>query len=82
MNRRPEELAERFFLGNAGSYDHIARVSTLGLDWWWKRKILKKIPKTANRILEQASGTGILTCKIARLFPKCRLMVWNSMRNI
>jgi demethylmenaquinone methyltransferase/2-methoxy-6-polyprenyl-1,4-benzoquinol methylase len=74
MNRRREEFAERFFLGNAESYDHIARVSTLGLDWWWKRKILRKIPKTAQRILEQASGTGILTCKIARLFPSCRVI--------
>jgi demethylmenaquinone methyltransferase / 2-methoxy-6-polyprenyl-1,4-benzoquinol methylase len=74
MNRLPEESAERFFSGNAWSYDHIARVSTLGLDGWWKRKILKKIPKAADRILEQASGTGILTCKIARLFPKSRVI--------
>ena len=73
VNRRREEFAERFFSGNAESYDHIARVSTLGLDWWWKRKILRKIPNTAYRILEQASGTGILTCKIARLSPKCRV---------
>ena len=50
MNRRREEFAERFFSGNAESYDHIARVSTLGLDWWWKRKILRKIPDTADRI--------------------------------
>ena len=62
MNRRPEELAEQFFSGNAESYDHIARVSTLGLDAWWKHKILKQIPKTSARILEQGSGTGILTC--------------------
>ena len=34
----------------------------------------KKIPKAADRILEQASGTGILTCKIARLFPKSRVI--------
>ena len=61
-------------MGNVGSYDHIARVSTLGLDGWWKSKILKKIPKTADRILEQASGTGIPTCKIARLFPKHRVI--------
>jgi demethylmenaquinone methyltransferase/2-methoxy-6-polyprenyl-1,4-benzoquinol methylase len=74
MNRLPERLAEQFFLGNAGSYDHIARVSTLGLDGWWKRKILRKIPKTADRILEQASGTGILTCEIARLFPDSRVV--------
>ena len=74
MNTRPEEFAERFFGDNAESYDHIARVSTLGLDGWWKRKILKKIPKAPERILEQACGTGILTCKIARLFPACRII--------
>ena len=66
-----KESAEQFFSGNAGTYDHIARVSTLGLDGWWKRKIIEKIPKAPNRILEQACGTGILTCKIARLFPEC-----------
>ena len=74
MNRRPERLAEQFFLGNAGSYDHIAHISTLGLDGWWKRKILRKIPKTADQILEQASGTGILTCQIARLFPNSHVI--------
>jgi demethylmenaquinone methyltransferase/2-methoxy-6-polyprenyl-1,4-benzoquinol methylase len=74
MTLRPEEFAQRFFSGNAASYDHIARISTLGLDGWWKRKIIRKIPKTADRILEQASGTGTLTCKIARLFPKCRVI--------
>ena len=72
LNRK--EFAERFFSGNAESYDHIARVSTLGLDGWWKRKIINKIPKTPDRILEQACGTGILTFKIARLFPRCRII--------
>ncbi|CAN0415561.1 unnamed protein product [Phaeothamnion confervicola] len=62
MNGRPEEFAERFFSGNGASYDHIARVSTLGLDGWWKRKILGKIPKAPRLILEQDSGTGSLTC--------------------
>jgi demethylmenaquinone methyltransferase/2-methoxy-6-polyprenyl-1,4-benzoquinol methylase len=74
MTRHPEELAEQFFLGNGATYDQIASFSTLGLDGWWKRKVLDKIPKTSNRIIEQASGTGILTFKIARLFPKCRIV--------
>jgi demethylmenaquinone methyltransferase / 2-methoxy-6-polyprenyl-1,4-benzoquinol methylase len=69
-----EELAEQFFSGNAATYDRIAKFSTLGLDAWWKRKILKKIPKGAGRILEQASGTGILTFQIARRFPKSRII--------
>jgi demethylmenaquinone methyltransferase/2-methoxy-6-polyprenyl-1,4-benzoquinol methylase len=74
MAKHREELAEQFFSRNAATYDQIARFSTLGLDDFWKRKIISKIPKTSNRILEQASGTGILTCKIAQLFPKCRII--------
>jgi len=74
MNRRPQDLARDFFAHNGASYDHIARVATLGLDGWWKRKILKRIPPAPKRILEQASGTGILTCKIARRYPGCRVI--------
>jgi demethylmenaquinone methyltransferase / 2-methoxy-6-polyprenyl-1,4-benzoquinol methylase len=57
MATHREELAELFFSGNAGTYDQIAKFSTLGLDGFWKRKILRKIPKTSSRIIEQASGT-------------------------
>ncbi len=74
MNIRPEELAERYFADNGASYDHIARVSTLGLDAWWKQKIIKKLPAAPERILEQACGTGLLTCKIARRYPSCRVI--------
>jgi demethylmenaquinone methyltransferase/2-methoxy-6-polyprenyl-1,4-benzoquinol methylase len=74
MSKHPEEFAQQFFSGNAATYDHIATVSTLGLDSWWKRKIINKLPKAPKRILEQACGTGILTCKLARLFPECRIV--------
>ena len=74
MSKHPEEFAQQFFSGNAATYDHIASVSTLGLDGWWKRKIINKIPEAPKRILEQACGTGILTCKLARLFPQCRII--------
>ncbi|HLL26608.1 MAG TPA: class I SAM-dependent methyltransferase [Xanthobacteraceae bacterium] len=74
MSKHREALAEQFFSGNAASYDRIASFSTLGLDGWWKRKLLHKIPKTSNRIIEQACGTGILTFKIARRFPKGRVI--------
>jgi ubiquinone/menaquinone biosynthesis C-methylase UbiE len=56
MATHREELAELFFSGNAATYDQIAKFSTLGLDGFWKRKILSKIPKTSSRIIEQASG--------------------------
>jgi demethylmenaquinone methyltransferase / 2-methoxy-6-polyprenyl-1,4-benzoquinol methylase len=67
-------LAERFFSGNSASYEHIAEVSSLGLDRWWKRKIVNKIPNNSTRILDQACGTGLLTFKIAQSFPLCRVL--------
>ena len=67
-------LAERFFSGNSATYEHIANLSTLGLDHWWKRKILNKIPSHPTRIIDQACGTGRLTFKIAQRFPACRVV--------
>ena len=59
MIKHHEEFADQFFSGNGATYDQIASFSTLGLDGWWKRKILNKIPKTSNRIIEQASGDDL-----------------------
>ena len=67
-------LAERFFSGNSATYEHIADFSSLGLDRWWKRKIVNKIPHNPNRILDQACGTGLLTFRIAQRFPHCRIL--------
>jgi demethylmenaquinone methyltransferase / 2-methoxy-6-polyprenyl-1,4-benzoquinol methylase len=64
-------LAERFFSGNSETYEHIANLSSLGLDGWWKRKIVNKIPHNPTRILDQACGTGLLTFKMAQRFPLC-----------
>jgi len=62
-------LAERFFSGNSATYEHIANFCSLGLDRWWKRKILNKIPKHPTQIVDQACGTGLLTFKLAGAFP-------------
>jgi demethylmenaquinone methyltransferase / 2-methoxy-6-polyprenyl-1,4-benzoquinol methylase len=67
-------LGERFFSGNSATYEHIANFSTLGLDGWWKRKILNKIPKNPTQIIDQACGTGLLTFRIAQRFPLCRIV--------
>jgi len=68
------ELAHRFFASNGGTYDQIALLSTLGLDILWKKKILDKIPLGASYVIDQACGTGILTFKIAKRFPHCRII--------
>ena len=52
----------------------MVNLTTAGLDHWWKRKIMEKIPSHPVRIVDQASGTGILTFKIARRFPGCRVI--------
>ncbi|MBV9877327.1 MAG: methyltransferase domain-containing protein [Verrucomicrobia bacterium] len=67
-------LAERFFAGNSATYERIANLSSLGLDQWWKRKIVNKIPQNPGRILDQACGTGLLTFRIAQRFPLCSIV--------
>ena len=67
------ETANRFFEGTGRSYGLIVRLCTLGFDLWWKERLLRKIPPNPARIVDQACGTGILTFKIARRFPSCRV---------
>lgn len=75
MKRRPSTaIVERFFSGTGPSYDFIVNFWTLGCDLWWKKRLLDKIPEGPLRILDQACGTGILTFKIARRFPSCRVI--------
>ncbi|CAI8827769.1 class I SAM-dependent methyltransferase [Methylocaldum szegediense] len=66
-------LAHRFFAGTGASYDTVVKLFTLGCDVWWKKRIVDAIPKDASYIVDQACGTGILTFKIARRFPSCRV---------
>ena len=67
------ETANRFFEGTGKSYGLIVTLCTLGFDLWWKERVLRKIPPNPARIVDQACGTGILTFKIARRFPSCRV---------
>jgi demethylmenaquinone methyltransferase / 2-methoxy-6-polyprenyl-1,4-benzoquinol methylase len=64
------ETARRFFHGTSLSYDHISSICTFGADRWWKRKMLVKIPPDSASIMDQACGTGILSIRIARRFPR------------
>src|SRR5262249_45354816 len=67
-------LVEQFSQGTAPSYDFIVHASTLGADARWKRRIVEAIPPHAERILDLASGTGILTFAIAERFPNARIV--------
>jgi demethylmenaquinone methyltransferase / 2-methoxy-6-polyprenyl-1,4-benzoquinol methylase len=67
------ETANRFFEGTGKSYGLIVTLCTLGFDLWWKEKLLRAIPPNPRYMMDQACGTGILTFKIARRFPSCRV---------
>ena len=70
----PTDRVRRFFSGTGTTYDRIVNLCTLGFDRLWKQQILRAIPEESSRILDQASGTGILTLKIARRFPHAQIV--------
>ena len=68
------QLVHRIFSGTGLTCDHIVNLFSLGFDGLWKRRILEKIPARPHRIIDLACGTGILTFRIAREFPKSHVV--------
>lgn len=68
----PKDLVPKFFDKTAQTYDKVVHWTTFGKDKYWKREILKKIPK-CKTILDLACGTGILTLQIAEQFPDSQI---------
>ncbi len=68
------EVVQRFFTGTGFSYDRVATICTCGFDRYWKKRIIERIPGRPACIVDQACGTGILTLRIARKFPDCRVI--------
>ena len=46
------ETAHRFFSGTGPSYDLIALLCTAGVDLYWKKRILDKIPPLPRHVIE------------------------------
>ena len=67
------ELVESFFNGTGHSYDRVVRFGTLGIDSYWKRRMLRRVPR-ATSILDLACGTGILTFALARHHRHARIV--------
>jgi demethylmenaquinone methyltransferase/2-methoxy-6-polyprenyl-1,4-benzoquinol methylase len=68
------QIVEHFFSGTAATYDTLVHYATLGIDNRWKLKILAQVPPHAGRILDLASGTGILAIALARRFPSADIL--------
>ena len=69
-------LINAMFEGTSGSYDSVVKLATLGMDHWWKRRLMRAIPpgREYHRILDLACGTGISTLKIAEKFPQAEIV--------
>jgi demethylmenaquinone methyltransferase/2-methoxy-6-polyprenyl-1,4-benzoquinol methylase len=69
-----EALVDRWFAGTGESYDRVVAWTTMGLDSWWKRRLLATLPEKADRVLDLACGTGIVLEKLARKYPGADLV--------
>lgn len=68
----PKDLVPKFFDKTAKTYDKIVNLATFGKDKYWKKEMLKKIPR-CDSILDLACGTGILTFQIAKQLPNAKI---------
>ena len=64
---------ERFFSETGPTYDQVVSLFTLGIDRFWKKKMLAALPAAPMRVLDLACGTGILTFAIAAKYPQCHV---------
>ncbi len=62
-----EVLVEALFHGTGTSYDEMVHFATWGRDRQWKEQLLSMMEEP-KRVLDLASGTGILALGIARRF--------------
>jgi demethylmenaquinone methyltransferase/2-methoxy-6-polyprenyl-1,4-benzoquinol methylase len=73
--RRPaskRDYNRRVFRAVAPRYGVITRLLSFGMDAWWKRALVTRLPRAADqapRALDLACGTGDLSLLLARRFP-------------
>ena len=62
-----EDLVEALFHGTGSTYGEMVRFATFGRDRRWKEELLG-LMESPKRVLDLASGTGILSLEMARRF--------------
>ncbi len=61
------EQVERMFDGIAGTYDRVNRLSSLGTDQRWRRRLVRELTRERpDRVLDVATGTADLAVMAAR----------------
>lgn len=62
--------ARELFAPLGGTYDHYARLLSLGQDPRWRDFLVSRIPPDARRVLDVASGTAAVAIELARAEPE------------
>ncbi len=67
-DKKSQNLA--LFTAIARRYDFLNHFLSLGIDLWWRRKLVKQLPQDlSGPLLDAATGTGDLAFAILKRFP-------------
>jgi demethylmenaquinone methyltransferase/2-methoxy-6-polyprenyl-1,4-benzoquinol methylase len=70
MMRSVAEVSARELFAPLGpTYDRYARLLSFGQDPRWRRFLVSRIPATATRVLDVATGTAAVAIELARAVP-------------
>ena len=70
MRSVAEVTARELFAPLGPTYDRYARLLSFGQDPRWRRFLVSRIPASATRILDVASGTAAVAIELARAAPE------------
>ena len=69
MRSVAEVTARELFAPLGPTYDRYARLLSFGQDPRWRRFLVSRIPASATRVLDVASGTAAVAIELARAVP-------------
>lgn len=69
MRSVAEVSARELFAPLGPTYDRYARLLSFGQDPRWRRFLVSRIPATATRVLDVATGTAAVAIELARAVP-------------
>jgi demethylmenaquinone methyltransferase/2-methoxy-6-polyprenyl-1,4-benzoquinol methylase len=70
MRSVADVTARELFAPLGPTYDRYARLFSFGQDPRWRRVLVSRVPATATRVLDVASGTAAVAIELARAVPE------------
>ena len=70
MRSVSEVTARELFAPLGPTYDRYARLLSFGQDPRWRRFLVSRVPRSAGRVLDVATGTAAVAIELARAVPE------------